>query len=72
VGRLCHPMVYNDGESIDTSHHKQHFEILTKCIPYTIILASFSVAPPWPIIKRAEYLQYTLQHSCTSKIFAKR
>jgi hypothetical protein len=28
-------------------------------------------APSWSIIKRAEYLQYTLQHSCTSKIFAK-
>ncbi len=27
---------------------------------------------PWPIIKRAEYLQYTLQHPCTSKIFTKR
>ncbi len=31
----------------------------------------FFVAPPWPIIKRAEYLEYTLQHPCTSKILQK-
>jgi hypothetical protein len=56
----CHPTVYNDDDSIITSHHNQHFEILSICIPYRIILAMFSVAPPWPIIKRAEYLKYTL------------
>lgn len=53
------------------SHHNQHYEVFSDHIPYTIILATPPVAPPWPIIKRAEYVQYTLQHSCTNKIFAK-
>jgi hypothetical protein len=47
-------------------------KVLSNCIPYIIILATFSVAPPWPIFKRAEYPQYTLQHPCTSKIITKR
>jgi hypothetical protein len=38
-------------------------------MPYIIILTTFSVAPPWPIIKREEHLQYTLQLPSTSKIF---
>jgi hypothetical protein len=62
----------NDDKSIVISHHSQHFEVLLICIPYFIILATFSVAPPWPIIKWAEYLKYTLQHPCTSKIITKR
>ncbi len=45
---------------------------LFQTIPYIIILAMFSVAPPWPIIKRAESLQYTLQHPCASNIITKR
>lgn len=46
------------------------FEVISNNI--SVILATISVASPWPIIKRAEYLQYTLQHSCTTKIFTKR
>jgi hypothetical protein len=71
LGRLCHPMVFNDDDSVVISHHNHHFEVLSIYIPYLIILATFSVAPPWPIIKRAEYLKYTLQHPCTSKIITK-
>jgi hypothetical protein len=44
-------MVFNNDDSINISHHNQHFEVLSNCIPYTIILATFFVAPPWPIIK---------------------
>ena len=69
--RLRHLLVFNDDDSIVVSHRKQHFEVLSNCLPYIIILATFSVAPPWPIIKRAEYLKYTLQHQCTSKIITK-
>ncbi len=72
LGRLCYPTVFNDDDSIVISHHNQHFEVFSNCIPYTIILTTFSVASHWPIIKTAEYLQFTLQHSCTSKIFEKR
>ncbi len=73
LGRLCHPTVFNDDDSTAAiSHHNQHFEVFSNIIPYTVILATVSVAPPWPTIKRAEYLQYTLQHSCTTVIFTKR
>jgi hypothetical protein len=43
-------------------------------IPHTIILVMLLVlvASPWPIVKRAEYIQHTFQHSCSSKIFAKQ
>jgi hypothetical protein len=70
--RLRHLLVFNDDDSIVVSHRKQHFEVLSNCLPYIIILATFSVAPPWLIIKRAEYLKYTLQQPCTSKIITKR
>jgi hypothetical protein len=44
-------MVFNDDDSIVISHHNQHFEVLSNCIPYIITQVTFSVAPPWPIIK---------------------
>ncbi len=59
LGRLCHPTVFNDDDSTAISHHNQRFEVISNNIPYTVILATISVPPPWPIIKRAEYLQYT-------------
>ncbi len=72
LGRLRNTTVVNDDDSIDISRHKQHLEVLSNCISYIIILATFAVAPLWPTIKRAEYLKYTLQHPCTSKIITKR
>jgi hypothetical protein len=32
------------------SHHNQHVEVFSDCIPHTIILAMLPVAPPWLII----------------------
>ncbi len=72
LGRLWHQTVFNDDDFTAISHQNQHFEVISNNIPYTVILATISMAPPWPIIKRAEYLQYTLQHSCTTEIFTKR